>query len=131
MNPYDATEQAFKRGYEQGVKDFTEKHPRLFPKAPILLKINGDKFRKKPIVYQCPSCGNLVMKTGNYCGKCGQAFDWGFGELLEKHKDDELFCRLIKCRFLKGLTVEQTAQELFISERSVHRIMNKYVGEER
>jgi predicted amidophosphoribosyltransferase len=95
---------------------------RLSPKQPVLLKTQNYS-----TVYQCPSCGNFVRKTGNYCDKCGQAFDWGFGELLEKHKDDDLFCKIMKYRFVDGLTIPNVAKKVFVSERQVYRIMNKYL----
>ena len=32
---------------------------------------------KKPIVHQCPACGNAVMLSdGKCCSNCGQRLDW-------------------------------------------------------
>ena len=32
---------------------------------------------KKPIVHQCPACGNAVMLSdGKCCSNCGQKLDW-------------------------------------------------------
>lgn len=36
---------------------------------------------KKPIVHQCPACGNAVMfSDGKCCSNCGQKLDWSDAE---------------------------------------------------
>ena len=44
------------------------------PKKPV---IPFDSIRQE---YECPVCPHKVDKTQLYCGKCGQALDWGDSE---------------------------------------------------
>lgn len=97
---------------------------RLYPMQPtLLMETSGKKF------YECPSCGNVVRRTGNYCDKCGQRFEWEFCDLLEKYKDEELICQIIKYRFVDGLTVEKVAEKAYTSTRNVYRILAKIAKE--
>lgn len=66
MNPYDATEIAYKNGYEQGMKDAV-KHGRWEP-----VPSNGIGGTAK-----CSICGKAIYgyHTMNYCPNCGERMD--------------------------------------------------------
>lgn len=53
MNPYEATEQAYKKGYQQGVKDFAEKLKDMFIKNHLY----GEDVVRKRIDYIAKEMG--------------------------------------------------------------------------
>lgn len=57
MNAYDASEQAYKRGYEQGKKDARKKGRWVW----------DERFHD----YTCSECHNWDLKTPNFCSNCG------------------------------------------------------------
>lgn len=69
---YEVFKETMREGdYILAVKSALEKQ---IPKKPC---IPFDSIYQE---YECPVCPHKVDKTQLYCGKCGQALDWGGSE---------------------------------------------------
>lgn len=67
MNLHDATEQAYKNGYEQGLKDAV-KHGRWSPKKTILYGVIYE--------LECSVCGiDWALAEYRFCPNCGARMD--------------------------------------------------------
>ena len=69
MNVYEATEIAYKNGYEAGKRDAV-KHGRW-------IEVNKHRDPEGWIEcdYKCSNCGEISWEEGNYCPWCGTKMD--------------------------------------------------------
>lgn len=66
------------QGYEMAIKALKEvQHYRAIGTVEECRAAMEKQTAKKPIVHQCPACGNAVMLSdGKCCSNCGQRLDW-------------------------------------------------------
>ena len=68
MNIYDATEQAYKNGYEKGRMDAL-----TIPTMHWIYKpFQGDE---SVWLFHCSCCGNPTARERNFCAECGSKAD--------------------------------------------------------
>lgn len=45
------------------------------------VKIGNGVFKEGTTIHHCPNCSGLIPRIYKYCGHCGQALEWGDGNV--------------------------------------------------
>lgn len=71
MDIYSATEEAYKKGYEDGKKSVEVVHGRWNKKQELIPWCEDDV----DTYWMCSVCGAIEIGTTNYCHNCGAKMD--------------------------------------------------------